>query len=838
MYIENIDQLQERDFEQLSYTSYLTIADRKATKKQVEEILNKAPQVSTLGFQRMMLEELPANLPSLKKLNSLRIEITTLSNLDVLKKCRELVDFTFLADPLPAITGSAKEDLPKLQNLYLGIKDLTEFPSYFITPTIQSLQIWSDTLNTLPGHVLNKMSALTSMTLDAPLKTLPELQVNNKLTYLSLKNTRIGDWSNPTCWPGSLQTVHITQNKIGGYGPVFSQLPNLRSLHIGTDCQQNWLTGIGSCQKLTDLSISQIDGIPDDLKDCQVLESLSIYKGTITSLSDWFCSLANLRKLSISYTSLKHVPADWSKMTKLESVSLDNNQIEDFHFTFSIPELQGVVISNNPIRDQWFILDAKKALPISMYGSFWSSVFVKGFNLEDKITFYKAIAKSDLDREDKKWFMIEIDQQRVLHVPDVWPIYRMFQGLCIPHKRLLDKLQQKLLDHKLNNDSVKAMQAGKVWLCGDFTEKKTAIKEKLGKIAVPLTTQFDVDVTHIVIGKKPTDLWPVFQDNSYQFLLESQLYQILKEIDSEEKFLVQEEVTGGQQMAAGLRRLLTSKDDSSVLLGLEMLKAGGVPSNIIDELLLVQKTSSDAKVRAEAKKLLLTQGSVEWVQVLNDKQSFTNLETTKEKDVRTKLEKMAKSVSRERVAEFGLLLFSHYQKGLSYILVHFKHGGPQRIKALKALTQGDHFDFHIGVGYNNWKLEKPESVILSPVKTGIKFPFDHPEAAKIRIINLHNTKFATIPKEIAVFENLEELDCSANSLKSLPEEIGKLTKLKRLDLSLNRFDSLPTGILKLTNLEWLDLRYNNDSVFKDGEKSIVKLPENFKELLPNCEVLL
>ncbi|MDJ1499188.1 hypothetical protein [Xanthocytophaga agilis] len=838
MYIENIDQLQARDFEQLSYTSYLTIADRKATKKQVEEILDKAPQVSTLIFQKMMLEELPANLPSLKKLNSLRIEITTLSNLDVLKKCSGLADFTFLSDPLPAITGSAKEDLPKLQNLYLGIKDLTEFPSYFITPTILSLHIWSDTLSNLPNHVLNEMSALTTVTLEAPLKALPQLQANKKLNYLSLKDTRIDDWSNPKCWPASLQTIHITQSKLSGPGPIFSQLPDLQSLYIGTNCDQQWLTGIGSCQKLTELSITQIDGIPDDLKDCQKLESLSIHKGTFISLSEWFCSFSNLKKLSISYTSLKHVPADWSKMAKLESVGLDNNQIEDFHFAFTIPELQGLGIGNNPILDQWFILDAKKALPISMYSSFWSSIFVKGGNMEDRLSFYKAIVKSDLNREDKKWFMVEISKQRTLHIPDEWPLYRLMQALCIPYKRLIDKLQQKLLDHKLNNDSVSAMQAGKVWLCGDFTEKKNEIKEKLGKLLVPFTTQFDVDVTHIALGKKPTDLGAIFKGNSYQFLLEPQLYQVLKEVDSEEKFLVQEEVTGGQQMADGLRRLLTSKDDSSVLLGLEMLKTGGVPSNMIDELVLVQKTSSDAKVRAEAKKLLLTQVSVEWGQVLNDKQSFTNLDETKEKDVRTKLEKMAKSVSKDQVAAFGLLLFAHYQKGLSYILIHCRQGDKYRIKALMALTQGDYFDFHIGVGYNNWKLEKPESVILSPVKTGVKFPFDHPEAAKIRIMNLHNTKFATIPKEIAVFENLEELDCSANSLKSLPEEIGKLTKLKRLDLSLNRFDSLPTSILKLTNLEWLDLRYNNDSVFKDGEKSIVKLPENFKELLPNCEVLL
>ena len=132
----------------------------------------------------------------------------------------------------------------------------------------------------------------------------------------------------------------------------------------------------------------------------------------------------------------------------------------------------------------------------------------------------------------------------------------------------------------------------------------------------------------------------------------------------------------------------------------------------------------------------------------------------------------------------------------------------QRMEALYAITDGDFFDFHTGMGYTNHKNTGEGGSSSFKVATGVSFPKDHPNPLEIKKINFHNCKFDSLSKDIAVFAACEELDLSSNSLKALPATLSNLSQLKKLDISWNNFTEFPEVLLKMKNLEELNIRYN------------------------------
>lgn len=80
------------------------------------------------------------------------------------------------------------------------------------------------------------------------------------------------------------------------------------------------------------------------------------------------------------------------------------------------------------------------------------------------------------------------------------------------------------------------------------------------------------------------------------------------------------------------------------------------------------------------------------------------------------------------------------------------------------------------------------------------------KAFSLKFLYLDMCQLETIPKEVFLCKNLEELSLSNNSLTGIPEEIGRLSHLKKLILSHNKISRLPDEIGRLKNLEllWVD----------------------------------
>ncbi len=369
-----------------------------------------------------------------------------------------------------------------------------------------------------------------------------------------------------------------------------------------------------------------------------------------------------------------------------------------------------------------------------------------------------------------------------------------------------------------------------VFINGTTSWKKTEIKEKLEAIGLKYATKYSKKVTHVLIGKNPY-LFDI-QRNDFQILIENFLQTYLSQ--SAPDFLEQAEKEGDTEMADNVMEFLNSEDAASVLVGLEMLKTGGVPERILPTLLVLQKSYDDAKVRGAAKKLLERYGPPRWLPLLNSRLIFKSIgKGGKETDNYNRLLKLEKEVSTEVASELSLLFYKKYKRGLRFLVKRGAKSGSFHQQAFAAMYENGLLNLSSGVGYTDWRLRDNLNNYYgstSMINMSISFPKNINDLGEIREIDLHNVKVKALPKGITQFVDLEKMDASFNGLKSLPQGLKKLAKLEELDLSQNEFTSFPDRVVELTSLKKLDLR--NQKTKK------LEIPASVQEALPNCEILV
>ncbi|KAJ8919764.1 hypothetical protein NQ315_006293 [Exocentrus adspersus] len=78
----------------------------------------------------------------------------------------------------------------------------------------------------------------------------------------------------------------------------------------------------------------------------------------------------------------------------------------------------------------------------------------------------------------------------------------------------------------------------------------------------------------------------------------------------------------------------------------------------------------------------------------------------------------------------------------------------------------------------------------------------------LKVLNISHNSFSSIPEDVYLLKNLQEIYMNNNDIKKLPETICKLLNLKILDVSDNALKTLPETMGDLVNLKYLNIRGN------------------------------
>ena len=578
-----------------------------------------------------------------------------------------------------------------------------------------------------------------------------------------------------------------------------------------------------------------IKKLPAALFVLQGVQQLELTNIALKEFPKRVFQLNKLKKLSFTEMCFGVLPKDWSKLQEIETLSFPNSriEIEDFDFVATMPKLTQLDIGNSHLPSP-FLLCTKKTLPLVSLNGFSS---ISKYPLKKLLTFASAISRSSLNFKDQNFYFNTVRRLKKISDFPCLTLHQLLQLLNINYAPLKEICLNRLESLSIRMDGIASLRkAAVVHIIGTTTMKKTTISNKLKGLAIDYSPKFSEKVTHILIGKNPKNFEGTIND-SIKIITENQLQKFFSE--NQPQYLEQAAQSSAQPAVQdNLVALLRSPDATSAMLALEMLKSGGVPPDLIEALLVTQKTNTNSKVRTAAKKLLELYAPAEWLPLIRDKQHFAMIgKEVREQDLNNKLKKIAQKASKELAAMLSLALFKAHRKGLRYILYHFIDPHPNRTKAFQALMNGTHCDYRAGLGFRNLKDRTPDTIHLFKMKTAAVFPVDILTVIdKVESIDFHNCKFDKLYQSIGKFTALKQLNCSCNMLKKLPKTIRHLKKLETLDLSNNVFKEFPMEVLTLPNLKKLDLRYMHD--YQNNRFHKLEIPAAIKIQLPDCEVLI
>ncbi len=100
-------------------------------------------------------------------------------------------------------------------------------------------------------------------------------------------------------------------------------------------------------------------------------------------------------------------------------------------------------------------------------------------------------------------------------------------------------------------------------------------------------------------------------------------------------------------------------------------------------------------------------------------------------------------------------------------------------------------------------------------------------------------QFSSIPEEILLFRNIEQLYFSKHAIDTLPAGFENLKKMKILHLTMNNLNHFPLQICSLLNLEELDLSINRisnipDCVCQLKKLKVLRIGSNYLSQIPDC----
>lgn len=838
--------------------SSLTIQDNYCTTTDIEKLLECCENITRFCLRSQLISTLP-DLSAMSSLRYLELEMTSMKELQ--RECLpdSLEEIILRASLLSRLTDAIWQ-MPRLnmvnisycisfkqlnitegstiKQLYLSLANLAECKLQGVFPHLTTLQISSDVLEYVEMDTQG-MQQLTNLNIRAKLKDYHiDFSQLSALTSFSASSWQITDYSFLN------QLVQLEWLSVCAYQPFYwSGFPDLNQLQQlkRIDLQYCGDTVVESLRQdhpsLVDLTIShsKLENLEQVVKCFPHLKYLNLYQCTPVNLGEMLLYLNKLENLSIRETPIVNLPKSLETNPILKKLVLIHNEleVEDLEMFANLEQLESLNLRGNQIGSVTNFL-TRKTLKLSALQNYFPKLKFK--DEAQFLSLCSALGRSKLSPKDKDFFAHYFMQCTDIQVDVSWEWEYLLKASQIAHIAFRRKLQQYLDEmialykgaETIDNQSI-------VYVTGKPSLTKTKIKKRLEELGLTYASKYNEAVSHVLIGMNSTD-GNLLKDKSFIPLNVTQLEACY--VQEQPRFLQEEEQNPTEEspIIDNVKSLLKSDDPSTILVALEMINSGGVPQGVVEDILLIQKTTADAKVRKRCRQLLEVNAPVHWLAIVRDRLSFKMLISDKpsETKVRKQLDKLAKYTSLEITMRFATLLFQRYAYGLRFALLN-KQQPALRLEALQLLYKDKHLAYARGINYKNWRGYSDADVIMYG-SNGINIPLPVMalELGTIHSLDLSNCKYKNVKKGITKFIDLRKLDLSYNYISKIPQYLSKLKDLEEIDLSYNSFSEFPMVLATFPQLKKVWIRYNQ----YNGERKALKVPKVFSDLLPDCKVMV
>ena len=632
------------------------------------------------------------------------------------------------------------------------------------------------------------------------LKELPEeIGLLKNLVYLSIHGEELTQLPKSISKLKNLRNLHLFNlSKINVLSASLSQLPNLESISIYsgniTDLTA-FNTGFKALQKLI-ISKSALDeqsALP--IFKLKNLVNLKLIKSQLTVLPSEILNLKNLVTLVLKENKLAEIPNFITKLSLLKTLDFEANQITSFPtFLSKMPPFQHIGWKDNlfGIYDKALLQfpvevtnPYHKLGEASKYRSFIEQVSNQNFSPVALDLFFKIQSNRPLEKgRFKRADFIEI--------------------LSFENKTFRTTIINKLLDYEkeifelaaLNSDSA-------LFILGKTTRTKGEIRGILKEKGITYQTKINPNTTHLLVGSTSTKDYDLLANPAY-VLISQERFQHYTNLLTK-PYLLEEE---NKENIAQISSLLLSTDSANQSLGLELLKGGGTPKELLTELFIVFKFSEDKKIAAKAKKLLLVNAPTEILEKLNLR---INLRIIKDAyNTGNKLEQLTEGTSLEswKIAQYAY----HYKPNVwvTKIPLGLKNAPKLStssflIKTVQQQTERNMYTVEPNL-LPYIKLFYQTCSFLKELKFNrVAKNIDGISAlSQLKRLNFYFIKNAVFPTDLYLVPNLETVEFIGTSTQDwslVLQQLAQISSLKKISLWSSMKTGLHPDLSKLQSLE-------------------------------------
>ena len=549
----------------------------------------------------------------------------------------------------------------------------------------------------------------------------------------------------------NLESLELKNTGLEALPHFLGDLPKLRFITLMGNRRLKDFTGLRACTQLRQLDIWSMPLQPTiwaSIRPLSALQRLTCRYTELETLPSTITQLQQLNTLDLNTNQLSVLPDFLQDLTALSDIRFAENQLQAFPtFLKNMPQLRRIEWLDNPFGN----LD--KALldfDFEVINPYTTKALKAPFR--QLLTKVKACI----------WTALQLHLFFALRKNTDWPPTASradFLALAqFDDKSFQRLIPEKLLQHEQALHAPTPLTTGsELVIIGRPNFKKTAIKKALKEQGIAYQNQIGPNTTHLLIGTGIKD-WSQLANTAHT-LLSPQVFQTY--MNTWTKPYLLEDATSTQHLSM----LLTSQETDQQALGIELLKGGGVPKELLTELFIVYKFCANKSVASRAKKMLINVASPQLLENIKLRISLSSLDFYY--TANDKLQKLVKGTALEtwKIVQFAYAYHPQVWKKSLHLGIH----GAPRDRALAFLNMA----IETNSGYNQGYFALTAELLPWMDLLIDAFP------SAVRHLELHQLH-SGVPTACYQLEHLEALFFNYCSDLQIDENIKALQQLEEV----------------------------------------------------------